>query len=131
MKNKKFDAYKKTEVMTANRGTLLLMMYRGAIRLLKQAIKHNDEEKHVERSKDVAKAQKIISELRCSLNFQSGGDIARNLDVLYGFVTDRLMKGNLERDSKAIQESVEILETLNSAWEQAIAAERKSNPVEG
>lgn len=128
---KNLDAYKKTEVMTSNRGTLLLLMYRGVIRMLKQAIKHNDEGKHVERSKDIAKAQKIISELRCSLNFETGGDIARNLDVLYGFVTDRLMKGNLNRESQPIKEGLEILETLNQAWEQAVTLDKKSQPSEG
>jgi flagellar protein FliS len=119
------DIYRKTEVMTANRETILLMMYAGAIRFLKQAIEAEERSDVAERGRLVGRTQEIVNELRSTLNFEVGGEIATQLDQLYIFVTDRLIQGNIEKNVTPLKEALSVLSTLNSAWEEAIAALKK------
>lgn len=122
---KPLDIYRKTDVMTANRETILLMMYAGATRFLRQAIEALNGGDFPEMNRMIAKTQEIVNELRSTLNFEVGGEIAKNLEMLYAFVTQKLIQGNLERSAAPLGEALGILENLNTAWEQAIASLKK------
>ena len=117
-----FESYRKTDVLTANRETILLMMYAGAMRFIRQA---KEAPEVLERTRLVGKAQEIISELRSTLNFEAGKEIATQLDALYGFILMRLSQGCIERKDAPLDEALTILGTLNEAWEQAVSAVRK------
>ncbi len=124
MKNP-LDNYRRTDLMTANRETILLMMYGGAMRFLKQAIEAGEAKDFIQMNKMVTKTQEIVNELRSTLNFEVGGDIAKNLEMLYGFIAERLLQGCLDKEVKPLREALGIIETLNEAWEQAIASLKK------
>ena len=117
-----FEAYRKTEVVTANRETILLMLYAGAIRFLKGAIKRSEEGNVGESTRLISKTQEIVNELRCSLNFEAGGEIAKNLDDLYAYITQRLIESNLDKNTQYLRDALSVLETLHSAWEQAVGS---------
>jgi flagellar protein FliS len=111
--------YRKTSVLTADGKRLVLMCYEGALehlRLGKQKYMDKDFEG---KAKAFIKVQDIINELRCSLDFEKGGEIARNLDSLYRYILQRLTHGDVNKDMKAIDEIVWVLGELKSAWEQA------------
>lgn len=127
MDNPAHKAYRRTEVLTANRETILLMMYAGAIRFLKGAIEAGEKGDTAERNRLVSRVQTIVGELRATLDFKVGGDIARNLERLYAYVTNRLMTGTLEQSLDPLREALNILETLNTAWEEAVASLRKKD----
>ncbi len=118
-------AYRKTEVYTANKETLLLMMYSGVIRSLKRAIDAGEKGDGAERARFIVKAQEIVNELRSTLNFDVGGDIAKHLDSLYAFITERLVQATVDPKAEPIQDALKVLTTLNNAWEEAIASLRK------
>ena len=119
------STYRNTEVMTANREAILLMLYAGAARFLRQAIEANEKKDYPEKSRLVGRTQEIINELRSTLNFKIGEEIATALESLYDFVTDRLLKGNIENSTLALTEALNIITTLQSAWEQAIESLKK------
>jgi flagellar secretion chaperone FliS len=122
---KSIEAYRKTDVMTANRETILLMMYAGAIRFLKQAIEAKESHQVAERVRLVTKTQEIITELRSTLNFELGGELAHTLDALYAYLAKRLTQGTLENNPEHLQEVLNHLSSLNEAWEQAILTLKK------
>jgi flagellar protein FliS len=124
-KAKGADAYRRADVMTANRETILLMMYSGAIRALKKAIESLEKNQRLEKAKQINKTQEIVNELRSTLNFSVSPEIAQNLDSLYDFITQRLITGNLANDAKPLNEALNVLVTLNGAWEEAIASLKK------
>lgn len=117
-----FDIYRKTDVMTAGRETLLLMMYAGAMRFLRQGIAALEGGDYPEMTRMIGKTQEIVNELRSTLNFEVGGEIARSLERLYAIVTQKLIQANLEKTATPLGEALGILENLNTAWEQAIAS---------
>jgi flagellar protein FliS len=119
------SAYKSVQVTTTDRGRLLLMMYDGAIKFLKQA-KSGLEENDITRfCRFLSKAQAIIAELMNTLDFEKGGSIARDLDRLYDFMLFYLTEANLYRDPERITKTIGLLDTIYSAYREVILNEKK------
>lgn len=117
---RQYDAYKDTEIQTADQGKLILMLYDGAIRFLNIAIDNMDFRKYDIVNNNIIKAQDIITELMLSLNMDQGGEIAKNLFNIYAYMKKRLLEGNIKKDPVILQEVIKHLTTLRSAWEEAI-----------
>lgn len=115
------QSYRRTNVITADPGKLVIMCYEGAIDNLIIA-KRRYEEQHFEgKCKAVKKAQDIIEELLCSLDFEKGGAIARNLESLYNYMQRRLIDADINRDMAALGEVIGMLNELLSAWKEVFA----------
>ena len=110
--------YQKVQVTTADRLKLVVMLYDGAISYLKNAIKYLEENDMAGKGIYISKAQDIIDELNNSLNLNEGGEIASTLRKIYNFLYFYLVKANLKKDVKMIQEVIDILSTLREAWDE-------------
>ncbi|MGE0826614.1 MAG: flagellar export chaperone FliS [Candidatus Binatia bacterium] len=119
------DVYRKNHFHTVDRGTLLLMLYQGAIDFVKRAKSHQEKGEMAEKGIYISKAHSIITEFRSSLNFEVGGDVARNLEGLYRFMLDQLMEAHLGNDGKPLETVMGLLATLKEGWEGAVAQVRK------
>ncbi|MBW2078046.1 MAG: flagellar export chaperone FliS, partial [Deltaproteobacteria bacterium] len=75
------------------------------------------EKDYEAKSKAFVKTQDIINELLCSLDFEKGGSIAKNLDSLYNYMLRRIIHADVNRDISAIEEVIGMLNELKSAWE--------------
>jgi flagellar protein FliS len=111
-------SYKETQIKTATPGKLILMMYDGAIKNLNQVLQDMDDEhrRYDSISNSLIKTQDIITELMISLDFERGGDIARNLFGLYVFMNRRLLDGNIKKDKAPLEEVRTLLMELRGAW---------------
>ncbi len=119
------EAYRQNEVLTANKETVLILLYEGAIRFLKQAIDAVEKKNQADKIKYIIKTNEIVAELRAGLNFKMGGEIAGNLERLYDYVADRLIQGNMNNSAQSLQEALTVLTSLHEAWELAIASLKK------
>ena len=111
-------SYKETQIKTATPGKLILMLYDGAIRHLNQALQDMDNEhrRYDSISNSLIKAQDIIAELMISLDFERGGEIAKNLFGLYVFMNRRLLDGNIKKEKAPLEEVKTLLIELRAAW---------------
>lgn len=114
------DKYKQTSVTSASREKILLMLYEGAIRFMKQALVAIDRKDIADRGLNIGRAYDVIMELNNTLNHEVGGDISKNLEQLYMFITDQLTKANATGQKKPLEDSLKILETLYSGWVEAV-----------
>jgi len=64
------------------------------------------------------KTQDIITELMASLDFERGGEIARNLMSLYVFFNEKIREGNLKKDPEPLTQVRAFLADLRLAWAQ-------------
>ena len=123
----KYAEYSSTEVNTANRLRLLVMLYDGAIRFMDVARARILEGNVSEKGKYIGKALSIVCELRNTLNFDVGGDVPVRLQQLYLFIEDRLIHANMKNDAKQLEEARRIMDILRSAWteleEQGVGAD--------
>lgn len=113
----KIGSYKKTAVETATKEELILMLYQGAIRFTHAAIQFIQEKNFVDASKNICRAQAIIVELMNSLNFEAGGEIAKNLEYLYSVMVDNLTTANFQKTVEPLNKNLYILDQLRIAWE--------------
>lgn len=120
--------YTNVHISTVDRGRLLLMLYDGCIKFLKHA-KAGLETKDIPKfARFLSKAQAIISELMLTLDFEKGGEIARDLDRIYDFALFYLTEANLEKNPNKIQRVIELVDTIASAYRDII--EGTSRPAE-
>ena len=114
------STYQQVQITTTDRGRLLLMMYEGALKFLKQS-KLGLEEKDIAKfCKYIGKSQAIIAELMNTLDFEKGGSIAVDLERLYDFMLFYLSEANLYRDPERIDKVIGLLDKIYSAFKEII-----------
>lgn len=118
--NNPYSQYQKTQVTTASREKILLMLYEGAIRFTKQAQAALKLNKIAEKGKFISKATAILSELMATLDFKAGGQLAVDLENLYVFMIDKLIEGNIKNDPECLDVVEKLLKTLFDAWKDVI-----------
>src|SRR5690349_20930139 len=114
------NQYKQTAIKTANRGQLLIMLYEAAIHHVKKASLAIDKKDLQTKGASIGKVHDIINELSNTLNFEAGGEIARDLERLYNIMIEQLVKGNIENSKEALSSVHKLLETLLGAWREAV-----------
>ena len=111
-----FNAYQEHAITTQSRGRLIVMLYDGAIRFLRQAIDELNRNDFAAKGRSIGRAQDILYELNTVLDMEKGGDIAQNLRSLYNFMMRHLTQANLKKDARMVQEVIALLEELNQGW---------------
>jgi flagellar protein FliS len=111
-----FAAYQDTAVTTQSKGRLIVLLYDGAIKFMKLAIKELEARNYAEKGRYINRAQDIINELNAILDMDAGGEIAQNLRSLYLFMSRRLTEANTNRDPQMIREVIGLMEELNQSW---------------
>lgn len=106
-------------VETVTPAQLVLMLYNGAIRFLKQAQMGLEEGKLEVCHQNILKAQDILTELMTSLDLEQG-EIARNLYQLYDYMYHRLVDANIKKDGQILLEVQQFLSELRETWSEAI-----------
>ena len=84
-------------------------------------------------SNNIIKAQDIISELMVALDFEKGGDIAKNLFSIYVYMNRELLNANINKDSEPLKRVKKLLMELREAWNEVAekSMEEKSTPSKG
>ena len=129
--NNPYAKYKQAAVMTASREQILLMLYEGAIKFTKLAVKALEEKKIAERGQNIIRAYDIVMELQATLDHKVGGDLSRQLEQLYLFMMDQYTKANIKSDPEPLKSNIKILENLYEGWKQAIEKIKKENEQKG
>lgn len=109
-------AYISTQVTTTTQADLLILLYDGAIKYLAQARDAIERKDVKAKGQLLGKASDVVNELMSSLNKDKGGEIAENLARLYFYCNSRLLTANLKMDVEAIDQVVNILRGLRSAY---------------
>lgn len=127
------SAYRETRVKTASQGQLIIMLYDEAIKqldkgldlLTKNSNGKRDPGKIEQIGKTILKTQGIINELMVSLDFDQGGDIAKNLFSLYTWFNQELLQANIGQDMRRLTIVRNMINELRGAWSEIVA---KNNP---
>ncbi|MDP6633499.1 MAG: flagellar export chaperone FliS [Phycisphaerae bacterium] len=110
------EAYQNNAITTQSQGGLIVMLYDGAIKALRQAIAAITDGNIPAKGEYVGKATDIIIELNSVLDMNAGGDIAADLRRLYEFMISHLTQANFRNDRKMIEEVIVLLEDINQSW---------------
>jgi flagellar protein FliS len=123
--NAYFNRYQSNQVTTASPEQLLIMLYDGAIRFVRQATEAMATGERVRKLESISKAMGIVAELANTLDHEVGGEIAENLDALYHFMIRELTQANLKNDADKLKVVEGLLCDLRETWMQAIESTRR------
>ena len=118
--NNPVSAYRQTSVKTAGQGKLIVMLYDEAIRQIDRAVELMQiKPLQIENIHNaLVKAQDVVTELMVGLDFEKGGEIAKNLLSIYIYVNEKLRDANIKKTIPFAQEARNIMAELQSAWAQ-------------
>ena len=108
-----------TAVSEASPHQLVNLLLEGLIRNIgsaRAALKRGDL---VTKGAQIGKAVRILDEgLKPALDLAKGGDIAANLNGLYGYCSLRLTEANLRNDDTALADVIRVIEPVADGWKQ-------------
>jgi len=105
-----------SKVASATPEKLIRMLYDGALKSIWTAQEHTRQQNISEKGLSISKALAIIGELSGSLNHKVGGEISKNLEALYDYMTRKLLQANVESSLEALEEVENLLSGLRDAW---------------
>ena len=108
--------YQTQQIMTASPAMLVFMLFDKAISSLNAAVRAIAANDVQERWRNNNRAIAVISRLQMTLNMELGGEVAENLDRLYGFMLKLLSTVDPNNDPKPAEEVIKLLEPLRESW---------------
>ena len=115
MNHERIHNYRETQIKTASKGKLIVMLYDGIVRNLDIAIEAIPEKQLDVANKSILNAQDIISELIVSLNMDAG-DFSKNLLNIYSFLNARLIDANMRKAIEPLAFVRKMISELREAW---------------
>ncbi len=110
------DAYRENIVLSATPTQLVVMLYDGARRFLRQAAAAM-RAKEIERAHYALRhAELIIAHLDGVLDDDQGEDIAEQLHRIYRFCLAHLSQGRLHQDAAKLEQVGDLLGDLRGSW---------------
>ena len=109
------NPYREASVMTASPEQLVVMLYDGAGRFLRQASDAMEGATWLQASEKLSRAEAIIDELLATLDM-GAGETAERLQAIYVFCKTRLIEARLERDPGRVDQVARLLAELREAW---------------
>ena len=113
--------YQHNQVTNADPVQLIMLLYNGALFRIAQGRQRLQEKNHLHAGLAISKAQAIVGELRQSLNMETGGDVAKNLDRLYAYLHELMVKATVENRAEPLNEATKLLTELRGAWSEVAA----------
>ena len=115
------SAYKQvaveTSVTSSDPHTLILLLFDGAEAAIHLAKGRMLEKDIPAKGNALSQAIQIVSNgLRASLDIEAGGEMAERLAALYDYIAARLLWANLKNDVAALDECLNLLGEIHSAW---------------
>lgn len=106
--------YQNNSIQTASPAKLTLMLYDGAIKfcnIAKEGIHENDIQKA---SNNIIKAERIIAELRGTLDKKY--PVAKDFDLVYDYIYRKLVEANIGKSEEALEEALKYTREMRETW---------------
>ena len=98
---------------------LVTLLYDGFLEHLHLAVQATERGDVCAKVCYIGKSLQILTEgLQANLDIKAGGDLAKNLDALYGYCGVRLIQANAKNDPAILREVYRLIEPLVVAWKQ-------------
>ena len=117
-------AYKNNTIQTASPAELTLMLYDGAIKFCNIALGAIEKNEIEKAGTNIIKAQKIIVEFRCTLDFKY--PVAKDFDLVYDYIYRRLVDANIHKDADILEEALKYIREMRDTWKEVMRLNRVS-----
>lgn len=115
----------KDDLAVADPHRVIQLLMQGALENLAKAKGFIERKDFAGKSATLSKSMAIISSLQGSLDFDAGKEVADNLAALYDFMVNHLILASRENSVQKIDDVMDVLLTIKSAWDQIPVADRE------
>jgi flagellar protein FliS len=95
---------------------LIQLLLEGSTTRLNAAVAAMQAGNIAEKGELIGKTISIIEYLRVILDRDAAPEFTENLDSLYGYMVQNLVKANFHNDEEALKEVVGLISELRSGW---------------
>jgi len=104
-------------IESASPHRLIQMLLEGALDKIAAAKGHMERGEIQLKGAQIGSAISILEGLKSSLDMEKGGEIAQNLEDLYGYIERRLIEANSINDTSLLDEVSDLLKQIKEAWD--------------
>lgn len=120
--------YVETSVTEATPHKLVEMLYQGVLRHAKVAKVFIENKNHEKKAFHINKALSIVTGLKNGVNLDANEEVAGNFYDLYDYCYRTLFEASRNNDASKLDEVVEIIQSLNDAWQQMPSEIKEAQP---
>jgi flagellar protein FliS len=113
-----YAAYRSAEIETISQKDLIVRLYQGAEKFLEAGRLAMEQHQLETAMIQCRRAKDIFIELMSTLNFEVGGDLARQLKDLYAFIIVQINEASMRKQPAQIAAIQPIIATLREGWQQ-------------
>lgn len=110
------EAYLESKILSADPVELIRILYQAALEAVGSARRHLAEGRVLARSREISRAHAILTELALAINYEAGGELARNLAELYDYMQRRLIEAHVHQSDPPLAEVASLLATVAEGW---------------
>jgi flagellar protein FliS len=122
------NSYREIAVQTSSPTRLVVMLYEGTIRFLRESIAAIDSKNLDRKRQAIDRAVAIVQHLQSTLDLDRGGELAAGLNRLYSYITSRILEGSAKLETDPLEEAIKLLNVLLAGWEE-LAKKEHTHPV--
>jgi flagellar secretion chaperone FliS len=127
MYSNRSKAYQETAIQTSSPTKLVVLLYEGAIRFLRESVAAIEAKNFDRKRQSIDRAVAIVQHLQSSLDTTKGLQVAADLDKLYGYIGTRILEGSTKLETAPIEEAIKLLKVLLAGWEEVANREKNSS----
>lgn len=123
--------YRESAVRGASPVGLIVILYEEIVRSIRKAKRAFDAGDIEARGRALTHAIEVIGYLQSILNFEKGGDVARNLSDFYNFMRGKLFQTHIKPTHEDLETMANEFAKLAVSWQQAERSLAETNAAEG
>jgi flagellar protein FliS len=121
--------YGAVKVTTANPGQILVMLYDGLLRFLREASDAMTAKQRGRAGERISRSMAIVRQLLSDLDPTHAPELCQNLRALYMFCIQHLLEANVEQSPAKIDNVIRVLTPLRDAWAEAVTQTSRRVPT--
>jgi flagellar secretion chaperone FliS len=110
------QAYRESEITGDNPVHLVVLLYDQLLRDLRRALDAFAKQDIQNRCRELDHALVVLAQLQGTLNLESGGEVAQNLDRFYNLVRDGLLRAGIEGSVELLEKQWRNILGVREAW---------------
>jgi flagellar secretion chaperone FliS len=112
-------SYRESAVRGASPLGLIVILYEEIVRSIRKALRAFETGDIEARGKELTHAVEVIGYLQSILDFEKGGEVARNLSNFYNLMRGKLLETHIQPSAEGLDMLATEFAKLASAWQQA------------
>lgn len=113
------QVYQRTAVESADPNKLIVMLFEGAVRFLRQAAEAMAQRQYEQQCHFITRTQSILTELTCALDDDADEELSGSLRLLHAWLHTQLTEASVEDDTEKLSQVLQIVEDLRDTWTEA------------